>query len=103
MHRGEVWDGELPGVGRHPFVVVSRERALPLLTAVVCVMVTTTARGHVAEVPIGADEGLDHDSAANCDNLCTVAVRDLRRRRGALGPVKLAQLDRALRIALDLD
>ena len=102
MHRGEVWDAELPKIGRHPVVVVSRESAIPLLRSVVCVLVTSTWHGHRAEVELDADEGLDHASAANCDNLLTMPVSRLHNRRGHLGPAKLGQLDDALRLALDL-
>jgi mRNA interferase MazF len=101
MHRGEVWDADLPE-GRHPVVIVSRESALSILRSVVCVAVSSTHRGHLAEVELNADEGLDHASAANCDNLLTVGLARLVRRRGHLGPAKLRQLDDALRLALDL-
>jgi mRNA interferase MazF len=102
MHRGEVWDADIPRVGRHPVVVVSRESALPVLRSVVCVTVSSTHHGHVAEVELNADEGLDHASAANCDDLLGVRREWFVRRRGHVGPAKLRQLDDALRLALDL-
>jgi len=101
--RGDVWDATIPGVGTQPVVVVTRDTALPLLTSAVCALVTSTFRGHVAEVEIGPNEGLDHDSAVNCDNLFTLPKNVLTRRRGRLGPTKLTQLDRALIVALGLD
>jgi mRNA-degrading endonuclease toxin of MazEF toxin-antitoxin module len=97
-----VWDADVPGVGRHPVVVATRDSALPLLSSVVCVLVTSAFRGHVAEVDVGPNEGLDRPSAANCDNLFTLPKRVLTRRRGALGASKLAELDRALLVALGL-
>ncbi len=100
--RGEVWEADIPGVGRHPVVIATRDSALPLLGAVVCVLVTSRFRGHVAEVELGPDEGLDHRSAANCDNLFTLPRRVLTRRRGMLGLMKLGELDRALLVALGL-
>jgi len=42
-------------------------------------------------------------SAANCDSLFTLPTRVLARRRGALGPDKLNELDRALTISIGLD
>ena len=48
--RGEVWEADIPGVGRHPVVVATRDSALPLLGSVVCVLVTNRFRGHVAEI-----------------------------------------------------
>lgn len=102
ISRGEVWEADIPGVGRHPVVIVTRDSALPLLSSIVCVLVTSSFRGHVAEVEVGVAEGLDRTSAANCDNVFTLPKRVLTRRRGMLGPVKLAELDRALLVALGL-
>ncbi len=102
MHRGEVWDADLPVSGRRPVVIVTRDQAIPVLRSVVCAIVTSTVRGHPAEISVNADEGLDDPSAVNCDNLVTVAKQALTRRRGTLGPVRLRQLDHALRVALDL-
>ena len=100
--RGEVWEADIPGVGRHPVVVATRDSALPLLGSVVCVLVASRFRGHVAEIELGPDEGLDHRSAANCDNLFTLPRRILVRRRGRLGSAKLQELDGALMVALGL-
>ena len=101
--RGDVWDAAIPGVGTHLVVVVTRDSAIPVLSSLVCALVTSSFRGHVAEVEIGHDEGLDHDSALNCDNLFTLPKVVLTRRRGRLSVSKLQQLDRALIIALGLD
>lgn len=83
-------------------VIATRGTAIPLLSSVVCVLVTSTFHGHVAEVEVGPEEGLDRSSAANCDNLFTLPKRVLGRQRGQLGPAKLVELDRALMVALGL-
>jgi mRNA interferase MazF len=101
--RGDVWDATVPGIGTHPVVIATRETAIPMLTALICALVTSTFHGHVAEVEVGPDEGLDHPCAVNCDNLFTLPTDVLARRRGRLGPAKQAQFDRALVIALGLD
>lgn len=102
IDRGEVFDAELAG-GRRPVVVVTRQAAIPLLTRVTVVAVTTTVRGHPAEVAFGTESGLDHESVANCDDLATIPKAALRRRRGALPPDRLRALDDALRVALGLE
>jgi mRNA interferase MazF len=102
MHRGDVWDADLPQIGPHPVVIISRETAIPVLRSLVCALVTSSVHGHLAEVELNADEGLDHASAVNCDNLLTVRKEYFGRRRGALGPARVAQLDTALGIALGL-
>lgn len=89
-------------MGTHPVVVAARESAIPLVPGVVCVLVTSSFRGHVAEVAVGANEGLDHDCAVNCDNVFTLRKEVLSRRRGHLHPAKLSQFDQALAIALGL-
>ena len=86
----------------HPVVVITRDTAIPMLRSLVCVLVTSTFHHHVAEVEVGPDEGLDHDCAANCDNLFTLPRAVLAHRRGELGPAKRQQLDAALMIALGL-
>ncbi len=102
IHRGNIWDADIPGVGVHPVIVITRDTAIPVLSSVVCVLVTSTFHEHVAEIEIGHAEGLDHDSAANCDNVFTLPITILSRRRGQLGPEKLRQLEVAIRIALGL-
>jgi mRNA interferase MazF len=82
--------------------VVSRNTAIPVLSSLVCVLVTSSFHGHVAEVEVGRDEGLDHDCAANCDNVFTLPKAILSSPRGRLAPAKLAELDAALSIALGL-
>lgn len=102
MQRGDIWDAEIPGAGRHPVVIATRDIAIPLLTHVVCVLVTSTYHGHVAEVEVGTDEGLNHSSAVNCDNIFTLPKQVLVKRRGALGPVEISKFDAALSVALGL-
>lgn len=99
--RGDVCVADIPGVGRHPVIVVTRETAVPVLTSVVCVLVTTRLRGHAAEVQVGPDEGLRQESAANCDNLFTLP-KSVLRRVGRVGPAKLHELNGALAVALGL-
>ena len=103
IQRGDIWDADIPGVGVHPVVVVTRDTAIPVLSSLVCVLVTSTYHHHVAEVSLGREQGLAHDCAANCDNLFTLPVNVLSRLRGRLAPIKLAELDAALTIALGLD
>ena len=99
--RGDVCVADIPGVGRHPVVVVTRDTAVSVLTSVVCVLVTTRVRGHVAEVEVGGEEGLRQECAANCDNLFTLPKAVLRP-VGRLGPAKQRELDVALAVALGL-
>lgn len=102
IFRGQIWDAEIPGVGRQPVVIATRDTAIPLLTNLVCVLVTSKYRGHVAEVEVGREEGLSHTSAINCDNIFTLPKTMLTTRRGSLGAVALEAFNSALEIALGL-
>jgi mRNA interferase MazF len=104
IFRGDLYDANFPLAGTHPAVVVTREQAIPVLSAVTVVLVTSTVRGHRAEVPLdGTHLDLHEHSVLNCDDLATLPKRLLTRYRGHLSPVQLAALDRALAIALGLD
>lgn len=102
IHRGDVWDTDIPLGGVRPAVVVTRETALPVLQSITVIGVTSTIRGHSAEVTVGRPEGLEHESVANADYLFTLPRKRLLRYRGRLGPERLGELNRALAVALGL-
>lgn len=59
--RGEIWDAKIPGVGTHPVLIATRDTAIPLLTALVCVLVTSVLvrrRGR-----LGPDKSVQFDRA----------------------------------------
>ncbi len=84
-------------------VVLTRERAIPVLANVTVAAVTATIRELPTEVPVGPEHGLARESVVNCDNLFTIPKRALGARRGVLNPQSLEQLRTALRIALEVD
>ena len=84
-------------------VVVTRDRAIPVLSNVTVAAVTGTIRGLPTEVALGPAQGLARDCVANCDNLFTIPKSSLAARRGELDPEALERLASALRIALDVD
>ena len=74
-----------------------------MLSAVVCAPVTGTIRGIRSEVEIGPAQGLSDHCAISCDSLVTVPRQSLDARPvGRLDESKRAELDRALRYALDI-
>lgn len=102
MNRGDLYDVDLPG-GRHPAVVVTRDRVIPLLRSVTVAPITSTRRGIPTEVPVGREQGLRRESVINCDNLYTVPKSLVGTQRGTLGFSATRQMDVALKIALGLD
>jgi mRNA-degrading endonuclease toxin of MazEF toxin-antitoxin module len=100
--RAEVWDADLGSIVR-PVLVVTRETVVPVLSRLVCVAITSTVRGHPAEVALSRSHGVDEPSVANCDWLITVAKDRLTHRRGMLDSVTRRRLNAALVLSLGLD
>jgi len=99
VSRGEVWWYELPGVGRRPGCVLTRQAAIPVLNAVLIAPATRTIRGIPTEVRLGADDGMPADCALSFDNLVTIPKSLLSERITTLAPERLDELCAALDVA----
>jgi mRNA interferase MazF len=100
--RGELWWAEIPEVGQHPVVLVSRDASYDQRRRATVALVTSTIRGIPVEVPVGPANGLVHASVINTDELQTIRITWLVERIGDLSPEQRARLDTALRFALGL-
>lgn len=103
IDRGDIFDGDVPGLGMRPVLIVTRQVAIPVLSSVTVALVTSTVRGIASEVLLNSEHGLPHPCAANCDNLFTVSKARLVNRLGSLSFEDVKRLDDALRFALQLD
>lgn len=83
--QGELWLMETPNSKRRPVLIVSRDDVIPVINNVVVAPVTSTIRAIPTCIPVGVDEGIDHDSVASFDNLTAVPKTVLTRRLGRLG------------------
>lgn len=83
--QGELWMMETPNHKRRPVLVISRDEAIPVLNNIVVAPVTSAVRHIPTCIPVGAEEGLSHDSVATFDNLAAVPKGVLTRRLGELG------------------
>lgn len=99
--RGEVWWGELESVGRRPFLILTRDAAIPVLAGLVCAPVTRTVREIPTELPLGLDDGMPVACAASFDNLRTIPKAALTQRITRLHPERIDEACRALRIAVE--
>lgn len=99
--QGELWLMETPNSKRRPVLIVSRDDVLPVLSNVVVAPVTSTIRAIPTCIPVGPDEGIDHESVATFDNLATVPKSVLTRRLGALGIGGRMQIRTALAAMAD--
>lgn len=90
---------------RRPAVVVTAQRVLAAEPTVIQVVpLTWTLHGYATEVTITADEanGLEADSAAQCQHVRAVATVRARQTLGNVGPLALAQVRDTLGALLDL-
>lgn len=99
--RGEVWWGEVEGLGRRPFLVMTGSTAITLLNSVLAAPVTRTVRNIPTEVALGPDDGMLTAGAASFDNLRVVPKAYLVERACTLEVARLAEACAALRAAVD--
>ncbi len=86
------------------FVIVSRQILIDSrFSTVICAPVYTIYNGLSAQVAIGIDEGLKHDSSIHCDELISLPKSMLTDYVGNLSSEKLYLLEKALKIALQLN
>ena len=85
------------------FAIVSRQALIDSrFSSVVCAPVFSNGQGLSTQVEIGAEEGLKHPSWIMCDNLVSIRKSELTNYVGSLSRSKLAELNHALKMALDL-
>ena len=108
MRRGELYrvmrPSSLDPKKFRVFVIVSRQVLIDSrFSTVICAAVYTAYEGLSTQVPVGIDEGLKHDSGIHCDELISLPKSMLTNYVGKLPPEKLHLLERALKIALQLN
>jgi mRNA interferase MazF len=106
MRRGELYRVFKPGGDprqHRVFVIVSRETLIDSrFSTVICAPVFTNGEGLSTQIAVGPEEGLKHSSWIMCDNLVSVRKSELTNYVGALSKSRLAELDYALTMALEL-
>jgi mRNA interferase MazF len=102
--RNDIFWADLgPPAGRRPVCVLTRDAAIPVLTAVTCAPITRVIRGIASEVEVGREQGLPDRGVISCDNVITIPKTALEPSPvGHLDQGKRAELDRALRYSLDV-
>jgi mRNA interferase MazF len=106
--RGEIYRtaDRAPERGGKPgfYVIVSRPFIAENedVSTVICAPVYSHVLGLSTEVVVGPEEGLPRVSSVRCDFLALMFKSKLTGFVASLPPRKLAELDRALAVALDL-
>ena len=91
---------------RRPVVVVTAQEIIDESANVVQVVpLTSTIRAFGSEVEIQADEtnGLEADSAAQCQHIRSISVDRAESVRGNVGAAALAEIREVLRLILDIN
>lgn len=100
LDRGQVWWGEIEGVGRRPFLVMTRSAAIPVLNSVIVAPVTRTIRSIPTELRLGPDDGMPTECVASFDNLIVVPKANLVDHLCTLSPTRLVEACAAARVAI---
>lgn len=100
IDQGEMW-AEFPDEKSRPYLVLTRQRAIERLAAVMVAPVTTRMRGLPSEVELFAEDGIRRRSVANFDNLRTIDKHHLTRRVSVLTPGRWHEVCAAMQSAID--
>lgn len=102
MKQGDLWLLNDPRAGKaRPALIVTRDRAIPVLAAVTIAPVTSTIREIPTCIRVGPEHGLSRESVASFDNLDVVPKAMLVRQLGELGPGGDMLICRALEAMAD--
>lgn len=99
MVRGEVWWVERPDQKRRPYLVLARDEVVALLPRILAVPATTRARGIPTEVALDRDDGMPTGCVLTLDGTALMRKAYFIERITRLGPHKLDEVCRALKIA----
>jgi mRNA interferase MazF len=72
VRRGEVWWYEHPRAGRRPFLILTRDEAIPVLHQVLAVPATRTIREIPTEVVLDRVDGMPMPCWLTLDNLTAI-------------------------------
>jgi mRNA interferase MazF len=99
VNRGEIWWAEHPEAGRRPFLVLTRQAAIPVLDRVLAVPATKTIRSIPTELLLDEEDGMPERCALSFDNIATMPKALLTTRITRLSVEKLEEVCRALKAA----
>jgi mRNA interferase MazF len=99
VNRGEVWWVDHPEVGRRPFLILTRQTAIPVLERVVAVPATRTIRGIPSEVLLDEDDGMPQRCVLSFDSLATIPKSLVTERVCRLNADRMVDVCRALAAA----
>lgn len=103
IRRGEVWWSEDPALGRRPVLVLSRDAVIERLGRPLVAPLTTRRRDIPTEVALDADDGVPRPCVVSLDNTQPMSSALLVERITVLASDRMAEVCRALEVAVDCD
>ena len=104
MNQGDIFWRSFPAPDKaRPVVILTRQRAIPVLTSVTVAPITSSIRGIRSQVVVGTEHGLKATSAVSLDNVQTVRKERLSDFVAHLPDSVLREIRDALQFALGLD
>ncbi|MGH3002856.1 MAG: type II toxin-antitoxin system PemK/MazF family toxin [Gaiellaceae bacterium] len=97
--RSEIWWVEHPDAGRRPFLVLTRQAAIPVLNAFLSVPATRTIRQIPTEVVLDKGDGMPEECALSLDGLTLVPKELFRTRITRLSTERMSEVCKALALA----
>ncbi|MGH9026954.1 MAG: type II toxin-antitoxin system PemK/MazF family toxin [Acidimicrobiia bacterium] len=101
VKRGEVWWADLLDEGTRPALVLTRDRAIPVVNRVVVVPATRSIRRIPTEVLLSTQDGMPEDCALSFDNVSTVPKSLLTSYICTLQPPRMEDVCRAWNDVVD--
>lgn len=101
MNQGDIWLVDQPDDRVRPHLVLTRDRAIPVLGAVVAAPLTRTVRGIATEVALGLHDGVAVDCVASFDNVRLVKKSRFIRCVGHLAPGRWHEVCAAMSASID--
>ena len=97
--RGEIWWYQDPRAARRPFLILTRDGAIPVLNQLLAVPATRTVRGIPTEVVLGVADGMPGECALTLDNVTLIRPELCTDRITMLGFERMHEVCEALRVA----
>lgn len=91
-----MWWGEPPEDERRPYLVLTRDHAIPVLNRLIVLPATRTVRDIATQVNLDVEDGMPYPCALSCDNIATLRKALFIERIATLGPERMSQVCKAL-------
>jgi mRNA interferase MazF len=88
--------------GTRPVLLLSRDIAYKVRSAVIVAPMTTTIRSNPVEVRLGPEDGLPKECVVNLDDITTLNRRLIKSHITTLSHAKMGKVREAIKFALDL-